>query len=372
MIQRHKRTTLMLLLILCLGAGFWSGSRYPQLIEKALMGSSAMTEDPLTFDAVIQSQPSDPISRKIAISAINWTAENRNGMLFGFLLGAGFLSLFSMLEKRGTGNAFTNALIGLGTGMPLGVCVNCAAPIARGLHVSGARIETTLAAMFASPTMNVVVLTMMFSIFPFYLVAIKVGLTLVFILLVIPLLSRTAFREVAAQTYDDSSCPIGLQHPPQNETWLEAALGTTRLYFGSLWYIVKTTLPLMVLAAVLAAIAVQVIPVESVANLQVGALSMLAVSAVGIFLPLPIALDIVLSATLLALGVPLIYVATFLFTLGIYSVYSFSIVWTTISPKVAIVLTFVLMGMGIVAGVAADQFYQHDMKIMFEALEDFS
>ena len=90
------------------------------------------------------------------------------------------------------------------------------------------------------------------------------------------------------------------------------------------------------------------------------------------FLPLPIALDIVLTAGLIALGVPMIYVATLLFTLGIYSVYSFSILWTTISPRVATVLTLVLMGFGIVAGMLADQFYQHDMNIMLEALEGFS
>ena len=59
MIRRNKRAALMLLLILCLGAAFWSGSRYPQLDEKALMGSSALTEDPLTFDALIQAQASD-------------------------------------------------------------------------------------------------------------------------------------------------------------------------------------------------------------------------------------------------------------------------------------------------------------------------
>lgn len=128
MLQRHKRVTLMLLLILCLGAAFWSGSRYPQLNEKALMGSSTLTEDPLTFDALFQSQPGDPLAQKIATSAVNWAAENRNGMTFGFLLGAGFLSLFSMLQRRGTQNAFLNALIGLGTGMPLGVCVNLCGP----------------------------------------------------------------------------------------------------------------------------------------------------------------------------------------------------------------------------------------------------
>ena len=372
MIQRHKRTTLMLLLILCLGAGFWSGSRYPQLNEKAMMGSSTLTEDPLTFDAVLQSQAADPLLEKMAISALNWAFENRNGMAFGFLLGAGFLSLFSMLPKRGTQNPFINSLIGLATGMPLGVCVNCAAPIARGLHASGARIETTLAAMFASPTLNVVVLTMMISIFPFYLVAIKVGLTLLFILVVIPVLSRTLFKEVAAQTYDDSSCPIGLPLPPTAETWPEAAKGAASLYLGSLWYIIKTTLPLMVLAGVLAAIAVHLIPLENIAGLDVGVFSLLAVAAIGIFLPLPIALDIVLSASLIALGVPMIYVAILLFTLGIYSVYSFSIVWTTLSPRVATILTVVLMVFGIAAGLIADQFYQYDMNIMLEALEEFS
>jgi hypothetical protein len=112
-------------------------------------------------------------------------------------------------------------------------------------------------------------------------------------------------------------------------------------------------------------------PVESIASVEVSALSIVAVSAVGIFLPLPIALDIVLAGALLATGVPMIYVATLLFTLGIYSVYSFSIVWTTISPRVATVLTIVLMGLGIAAGVIADQFYQHDMKILMEALEEF-
>ena len=128
----------------------------------------------------------------------------------------------------------------------------------------------------------------------------------------------------------------------------------------------------MVLAGLLAAIVIHLIPLEKVAALDVGVLSMLAVAAIGIFLPLPIALDIVLSAALIALGVPMIYVATLLFTLGIYSVYSFSIIWTTISPRVATVLAIVLMGFGILAGVIADQFHQHDMNILLEALEEYS
>jgi hypothetical protein len=132
------------------------------------------------------------------------------------------------------------------------------------------------------------------------------------------------------------------------------------------------TLPLMVLAGVVAAIVVQIIPVEEVASIEVGVLSILAVTAIGIFLPLPIALDIVLAATLLAVGVPIIYVAILLFTLGIYSVYSFSIIWTTISHRVATVLAIVLMVFGIAAGLTADQIHQHDMKVMLEAFEEFN
>jgi len=129
-------------------------------------------------------------------------------MTFGFLLGGAFLTLFGLFERRGTSNRFLNSLIGVGAGVPLGVCVNCAAPIARGLHSSGARIETTLSAMFSSPTLNIIVVTMMFSIFPIYLTAIKLGTTLFFLLIVIPLLSRTVFKNESADSYDDTSCPV--------------------------------------------------------------------------------------------------------------------------------------------------------------------
>jgi len=83
-------------------------------------------------------------------------------------------------------------------GTPLGVCVNCAAPVAKGMHDGGARLETTLATMFSSPTLNIVVLTMLFSMFPLYLVVIKLTLTLTFILVVVPLLARWVFTDERA------------------------------------------------------------------------------------------------------------------------------------------------------------------------------
>ena len=67
-------------------------------------------------------------------------------------------------------------------GAPLGVCVNCAAPIAKGMYAGGARAESTLSAMVASPTLNVIVLTMLFSILPFYMAVMKIALSLFVIL----------------------------------------------------------------------------------------------------------------------------------------------------------------------------------------------
>ena len=72
-----------------------------------------------------------------------------------------------MITVRGHRSGFVNTLIGVAVGAPLGVCVNCSAPVAKGMHDGGARLETTLATMFSSPTLNIIVLTMLFSIFPY-------------------------------------------------------------------------------------------------------------------------------------------------------------------------------------------------------------
>ena len=115
-------------------------------------------------------------------------------MAFGLVVGACFLTMISLIRVRGHRNGFVNTLIGMVLGTPLGVCVNCSAPVAKGMHDGGARIETTLATMFSSPTLNIVILSMLFSIFPLYLVVIKLVLTVGFITIVMPLLCRWAFQ----------------------------------------------------------------------------------------------------------------------------------------------------------------------------------
>ena len=370
-LNNHKRLLLVGSLIVAIAASFWGGSRYPQLDEKALMGGNTQLESPLSFDSVIQAQHGDSEFKQIIVTTINWAAENRNGMTFGILFGAAFLTLFNLLKHRGSRNGFINTLLGLGAGAPLGVCVNCAAPIAKGMHSAGARLEFTLAAMFSSATLNVVILVMLFSIFPPYLAIIKLTLTLVFIIIMIPLLSRTVFADERVLTYDDSVCPMPSSDlPEQGEGWKQAFSGIFIAYFKNLWYIVRTTLPLMVLAGLLGAAAVTFIPLDTISEIEVNFFNVLLVAAIGIFIPLPIALDIVIAAALLNSGLPIFYVGILLFTLGIYSIYPFFIVWTSISRRVAIVLALVLMLLGVAGGYIAEYYHQQDLETMYEFLEE--
>jgi uncharacterized membrane protein YraQ (UPF0718 family) len=334
------------------------------------MGGSAVLEDPLAFEASIQIQPNDGTVERVVYTTINWIETNLEGMAFGLVIGACLLTLISMVPARGHRNGFVNTMIGVAVGTPLGVCVNCSAPVAKGMHDGGARLETTLATMFSSPTLNIVVLTMLFSIFPLYLTVIKLVLTLTFILVLVPLLSRWVFAEERAATYDDSVCAISPPPPaPPDENVFSAIRESLLMLVRNLGYVVIRTVPLMLLAGFLGALVANVIPLPALVSYETGFLAVTVVALVGIFLPVPVAFDVVLVAVLVSAGAPVVYSMTLLFTLGMFSIYPFFIVWRTISPRVAVILTSVLVVMGIGGGYVAEQVYQADLRDMMEFLE---
>ena len=51
------RILLVLAVLAATATMFWSGSRYPSLNEKAIMGGSAALEDPLSFEASCKPNP---------------------------------------------------------------------------------------------------------------------------------------------------------------------------------------------------------------------------------------------------------------------------------------------------------------------------
>lgn len=345
---------------------FWLSSRYPGLNAKATLNTTAPLSA-LGFDPVIEIKDSFSTTEKIFWNTVNWVNTNRKGMTFSFVFGAFFLALMPCLNLRQSLSGFKSALLGLGIGAPLGVCVNCAAPIARAMQASGYALQTALAALIASPSLNIVVVMMAFSMFPFHMVATRLILVFVLILVLIPLACHLFFgREVDLQKSGETLCKT--TSPDKNANivfaagvkgWVQASFWALKAYIVAFLTLLAIALPLMILAGFLGSVAVTLLPWDMFKALDwqftagAAALFMTVLALFGTLLPSPIAFDVVLSSVLLQVGVPMPYVAVFFFTLGTFSIYALFIVWQAVSFRVASFLFVATAALGILAGISA-------------------
>lgn len=339
----RSRTTAFVLMLVIAGF-FWVDSRYPSLLKKYNAGTHVKVLGAITFDAVYQVDRGMPLGTRVWKTSVNWLHANEVGMTFGFLFGAAALAFLATLPRKRTRFRFANALIGALVGTPLGVCANCVAPIGRGLYASGMSTESVLAAMFSSPALNVVVLAMTFTLFPLPMAVLKVASVLLLIFVVAPMVGALQKEKEA-----EVACPV---ETAAAEAWGQALASTARSYAKSFWFVFRVGAPLMILAAVLGALAIELLP-QNALTAQVTIGGIVLVALIGAFLPVPMAFDVVIAYIAMTRGVPLPYVATILCTLGIYSVYSFSVVGKTISWKVASAVYGAVVVLAVMAGVAA-------------------
>ncbi|MEP2718087.1 FG-GAP-like repeat-containing protein [Pseudophaeobacter sp.] len=353
---------------------FWTGSRYPALNEKLLMSGAIQLEDPLSFEARFPLNASMSLIERVFYSTLNWLYTNKQGMTFGLLFGAGFMTALGYLRRRSFDSRLANSLLGLGLGAPLGVCANCAAPIGRGLYASGMRAETALAAMVASPSLNFVVLTMLLTLVPLYMVVVKVALSLVVILGLVPLLCR--LLPAADQPGISAAASIP---PPPPQSWSAAELATaedstgkdssgegllralwevTKSYLGNLWYLLRLTVPLMLAAGFLGALVATLLPADLITGLPFAFGLLVVIALVGLFLPVPMGFDVVLCGVLIASGLAQGYVMALLLTLGSFSIYSFFIIRQMLGLRLAGLMALAIASLGVLAGLGA-QGYHH-------------
>lgn len=333
---------------------FWTSSRYPALDEKAMMSGAIQLEDPLGFEARFPLTEAMTLWERMFYSTLNWINTNKKGMTFGVLFAAAFLTAAPYVRRKSFRSGFANSALGLAIGTPLGVCVNCAAPIARGMYSGGLRAETTLSAMIASPTLNVVVLTMLFSLLPVYMAVTKIALSLAIILIIVPLICRTLPQvEIPAE-----SCPLPMSLAPDRRGLPVAVADVAVSYVKNLWYIVKMTVPLMLLAGALGAVVATLLPQDLITGLSFSLGVLVLIALVGVFLPVPIAFDVVVTGTLLSLGLNHGYVMALLFTLGSFSIYSFFIVTQAVGLRAGVLLAASVGGLGILSG--AGTHYYHE------------
>jgi uncharacterized membrane protein YraQ (UPF0718 family) len=336
-----RSRTLAAILMIVIAGIFWADSRYPALLKRYHAGTQLKASGALTFGTVYSVDRAMPLSTRVWRTTVNWLDANRIGMTFSFLFGPAALAFLATLRRRRTKFIYLNTLFGAAAGMPLAVCTNCVAPIARGFYASGISTESVLAAMFASPALNVVVLAMTFALFPVPIALLKLATVLFLIFVFAPAVASRRGSPTPAVV-----CPIEI---PVSETWTQALVSTIHSFFKSFWYVFRVAFPLMILAAILGALVVELLPAQAlIAQATIGGI--LLVALVGAFLPVPMAFDVAIAYIAVTKGVPLPYVVTILFTLGIVSVFSLSVVGKTISWKVAAATYATVAALGTVAG----------------------
>ena len=373
--QGDRRLIVAISAILALAFFFWLDSRYPALNEKAIMGGDTPIAG-LAFDIIIEIFPNSGIWWELVANTVNWVYTNLKGMSFGVLFGAAVLTLLSLIKRRSFENGFANSALGTVIGAPLGVCVNCAAPIALGLHVGRMRLETTLSALLASPTLNVIVVTMSFALLPMHMAVIKLVLALTMVLIVIPLLCKFVLKHETVSTRNTNSKLATATKATGFTAWIAKALAPVdvatgkhgflaslkwfaKTYARSFFFIFIITVPMMFLAAILGAVVATFTAPTELAGIfpTSGAIAIIAalilITGVASFVPAPIALDVILTTILINIGMKSHYAMATLIALGSFSIYAFIILWRAISLRTGIVLWLAVIGISVTGGVLA-------------------
>jgi uncharacterized membrane protein YraQ (UPF0718 family) len=355
---RNKRLIAATVIAAIIAGIFWSQSRIPALNEKAQMGLRTNFGE-IAFDIVLPVTAEQVLVERVLRSSVNWAYTNLQGMTFGLLFAAAVLTILSNLRRRQFDAPWQNSVTGVLIGAPLGVCVNCATPIAFGIYSAGARLETALTSLMASPTLNAIVITMAFTLLPWEIALAKVAGVVAMIAFVPVLVRRFApapdLEAAKAIASRGASRLPALETPtesPPGETVAVATWHVAGQFLSNLWYLVRFAVPLMLLAGVLGAAVVEIVPFDSFAGRAVGIAAIVAGGIVATILPVPIAFDVVLVMALLANGVDIGVATAVLFALGIYSIYPAAIIARYISPRlsiaigVAVAIVAILLGTG--------------------------
>ncbi|MBT3508442.1 MAG: hypothetical protein HN472_02740 [Nitrospina sp.] len=353
---RNRKFIILLVFMIGVVSSFWLVSRYPALDNKAALSGSEAFEDPLTHAAHFHAPRNANFITRVAYTTMNWYETNWRGMAFGLVLAAGFYTLLKYIPRQPSDKRFRNSFMGMFVGTPLGVCVNCVAPIAKGMYEAGSKMETALAVMFSSPTLNIIVITMLFSIFPFYMAVMKLLATFILILIIVPLISektRTVPENQVCEIDPSATCDL------DPEPWLTAFKSASLDYWKSMRYIFTRTVPLMLLAGLLGALASHLWSFDQLIGMPVNLVNLSLLSFMGTLMPLPIAFDLMLAQAMMMSGLSPAFVTTLVFTFGTFSIYSALIVYRTFSFFLAVKLFVIIFAIGIGLGYAADSFLEY-------------
>jgi uncharacterized membrane protein YraQ (UPF0718 family) len=331
---------------------FWFASRYPQLFSKAEHVGQALPS--MAYSNQLMTVAADaPVWWRIVAAAVNWLDGMKIGMTFGVLFGALLHTVLRYYPLKIGTNLYLNSLKGALVGVPGGVCANCAVPVACGVTRGNGRVEVALGFLFSSPNFNPVVVMMTFMALPLAMGITKYALLLFVILFVVPSLIRWLERDKPLPAFSaiDDGATCAITPPPEDcrEPFLKVFGELARDFGKHVWMILKPTITLMLLASVVSAALLVLIPWESLLS-EATPLRMAFASLISTFMPVPIALDVMFAAQLHQQGVPAGYVMMFAMTLGAYSIIPSIYLWREVSKPLAVSLFVFFLALGWVLG----------------------
>ena len=233
------------------------------------------------------------------------------GMAFGFLV-AGLTEafLFPGPSTPRLSSGVWGALRGTFVGQPMTLCSACIVPIAAAFRQRGAGIESTVAIVQGSSTLNLPALFMAFVVFTPMLAGTRLALSVVGALAIGPLVALAAGRRRPA-----APAPVAVPLLELRSTWRRAlSEGARDWVHATLRYVVKLG-PLMVIAAFGSGLAIQLLTPDTVGRFLGDNMVGVAVAAtLGVLINVPLLFEIPLVAVLLLIGMGDAPAATLLFT----------------------------------------------------------
>jgi uncharacterized membrane protein YraQ (UPF0718 family) len=340
-------------LILAVGAAsilcvFWFASRYPQLVAKSGHVGEALPSMAYSSE-VLQVAADAPLWQKIAFGAVNWLDSMKIGMSFGVLFGAWLHTLLRYYPLKIGKNLYLNSLKGALVGAPAGVCANCAVPMACGVTRGNGRVEVALGFLFSSPNFNPVVVMMTFAALPWTMSVTKYGILLVVILGIVPVMISWLERSQPLKPFtvgdEHDACAVNFNVEDCSEPFWSVFREMAQSYSQHVWMLLKPTITLMLLASLVSSALLTLIPWQSVLS-EFTPLRAAGISLVAVFMPVPIALDVMFAGQLQQQGVASGYVMLFAMTLGTYSIIPSIYLWREVSRRLAVLLFVLFMAIG--------------------------
>lgn len=331
---------------------FWFASRYPQLLAKADHVGRALPSMAFSHE-VLRVAANAPLWQRILSSAVNWLDGMKLGMSFGVLLGALLHTILRYYPLKIGKNLYLNSLKGALVGVPAGVCANCAVPTACGVTRGHGRVEVALGFLFSSPNFNPVVVMMTFMVLPLTMSLTKYAVLILVILVIVPALISWLERDkpLTVLTVGDegTACALPLASVDCTERFGAVLKELGRDYSKNVWMLLKPTVMIMLVASVASAALLTLLPWDAFLS-EVTPPRLAFISLVSVFMPVPIALDVMFAAELHQQGVAAGYVMLFAMTLGTYSIIPSIYLWREVSKPLAVILFVFFVVVGWVTG----------------------